>query len=233
MNINGVPVTFEVESFDDAPCYFGELSEEMQLVVADWLQHIEEERNEFYCSERLTFGDIEEVECRRRDGFIPHSWNKGGLELQAYASQFDFWIGELSLSGKAGRVVKSVIKTSLQFASENFLDKYTEEMKAIGITKPSQISYQKLVDKGSDLAEEFCEFEDENLRSDQESTLHQIRVVFTGIDTFQIDVMHRISDAPYHRTCDGFKTFEVKAKDAETLIKGLSKISDKVLKAFV
>jgi len=35
-----------------------------------------------------SMGRIDAFECRRRDGFIPNSYNKGGLEGVCYRSQF-------------------------------------------------------------------------------------------------------------------------------------------------
>jgi hypothetical protein len=214
--------------------YFDELPEEMQLVVADFLEAVKVHNEEFmYTGDRIRFDDLDEVECRRRDGFIPHDYNKGGLQLNGWLSLYDFYFGEFHLGGKAGKVIKQMSDISLKMARETFIEQNSASMTKFNL-KEKDIDYHKLYEKGlSALAERWSEYEMENLNSDQESTLHQVRVMYDGQGTFAIDVMHRISDAPYHRTCDAFKEFKVKANDVDSLVKGLAKVYDKVIKAYL
>ena len=197
--------------------YFDELPIELQNVVKDWLI------DNFDSNDRP-----EAFECKRRDGFIPHSWNKGGLGIYAYRSLSDFRFGDnpIDLDSKVQTKVTESIKYTEELATEDW--KEQNKTKLVNIPDYS-INYHDLEKLGkSALANSLDEAINEYFIDDSSSTYHEIRVMFDGDKTFTVDVMFKFSDAPYHRSCDQCKEWTIKTFGVKTLEKFLKKITKEV-----
>lgn len=132
---------------------------------------------------------IDSFECRRKDGYFPHSYNKGGLEGILYRDQYSacdstgFENTDEVLSKNADYDIEC-------FAEENNLDK----------------------DKYSDWTEAQVMACDE-YRSNTEDTVQFLaRVMFTSETTVNVDFYVSASDSPYHRSSDDRLELEIEFK---------------------
>lgn len=188
--------------FNDRPTKkFDELSAEMQEVVRDWLDDL---KHSDYG------GDIEGLECERRDGFIPHSYNKGGYRLKCFTNLAEFEYGSLDLPPQAAKVAKEYVKRTEQLTIQCL----REEGIKVG---PKYRATDEYFDK-------FYA----DLQDDYSSIYHEIMVMYDGHLTFEITLQHCIEDAPYHRKQNFQQNWQVKAKTAAQLQKALEHITAQV-----
>lgn len=200
------------------PLYFDQLKLGLQNTVKDWLT------DNFDAYE-----EPEAFECRSRDGYIPHYWNKGGLRIynRRSLSEFQFGDNPISLETDVETKVNDYIIADQKAVLEFFKDQYAKELKSIPDKK---ISYDGLDKLGKhDLAYKLSEMQDDSLNEDENSTFHEVRVMFDGFKKFTVDVMFRFSDAPYHRTCDQCKTYTIETLDIRKLRKFLKSITKEVI----
>jgi hypothetical protein len=196
--------------------YFDQLPQVTQDVVKNWLED--------------TFGgETEELECRSRSGFIPHSWNRGGLHVTTFKSLYDFHIGDplytVLLDKGVEKKVQARIDSLLEDAKEAFLEKYAETLSDLGV-KNEDVNYHGIEKASFQLAEEFASYELEFLEQyDGARTFHEARVMYDGEGTFTVDIMFEFDDAPYHRGYDQVKTFEIETLDPKKLAAFLKKIT--------
>lgn len=201
----------------DGAKYFDELPKELQEVVREWLD-----------SNFEAYDKPEAFECRRRDGFIPHEWNKGGMSIYSYRTLRDFQFDScvIKLDKAVQKAVEDAIEYDQKLTLEAFKEENPEEVKGIPDDK---LNYHDLyeLDKGS-LAEALDQAEDRSLRDDYNNTFHEVRVMFDGFGTWTIAAMFSFKDATYHRSCDQYKNWTIKTFGVKTLEKFLNKITKEV-----
>lgn len=152
-----------------------ERADEYVQIIKDWLQD-----DLGYSSDR-----VDSCECRRRDGFIPHSYNLGGLQARAYRDQY---------SACESTGFEETDK-ALTRAYDYDLEYYVEENEG---RKPET----------EDALEAFDEY-----RRDSEDTIEfQARVLFTSETTANVDFYVSASDSPYHRKSDDRLEIEIEFK---------------------
>lgn len=147
---------------------------------------------------------IDELEFERRDGFIPHSWNRGGLDLIAISD-----ISSLVGSGEhMGLSIEEWIN-----------DQYNEA---------GQDAIKEGLIAGTD---EYYEFVDNNTQGDYSCIAYRIRVMYEGEGILKIYSGYD-KDAPYFRW-NGKAEFEteIKFKSIDDLNKKLKKVTKKLEKA--
>lgn len=205
------------------PEYFDQLPTEMQSVAREFLAQFAEYEP-----------GIEDIECRRRDGFIPYSWNRGGLQLYEYRDLNYFWGGGYSVGIPKAQVrIDFYVNEALNDAKKAFIERYAEELSDLELTH-DEINYHNLEDKGlHELANEFCKYEQEFTQGEYNGTRHSIRVLYSGEGEFNVEVFHSVSDAPYHRSCDGSKRWEFNAFNALQLKHELEKIKSEVVDSYL
>ena len=207
----------------DIADYFDQLDEAAQAVVKEFArQFVDADYN------------VEDIECRRRDGFIPHSWNRGGIEAHRHEDLGYFWGGGYSVGVKAAqKVIDKWTDIALKDAKESFIEKYAEVLSDLEVPN-DKVDFHGLRELGHiQLSEEFGEYENEHLYGEYSSTLHTVRILYNGDNKWTVAVLHRISDAPYHRTCDGFKEWKFTASTVKQLTSKLNGLKAKIEKAFV
>lgn len=144
---------------------------------------------------------IEAFECRRRDGFIPHSHNKGGLEGVTYRDEYS--CSQNTGFENADAVLAKYSDYNLEnFAAENGLDK------------------DKYSDWTDDQREEFSQYEAES----EDTVQFQARVMFTSETTANVDFYVSASDTPYHRQSDDKLELEIEFKTPAGLKRKLKSI---------
>lgn len=155
--------------------------------------------------EALSFSSdrIDNVECRRRDGYIPHSYNEGGLEGICYRDQSSTC--ENTGFKNADEVLSQNAQYNLKcFAEENGLDvalygEWTEEQLESWYNVESEYS--------------------------QDDTIQfQARVMFTSETTANVDLYVSASDSPYHRKSDDRLELEIEFKSPKGLARKLKTI---------
>lgn len=198
--------------------YFDELPEDFQKTVKAFVKDFGPED----C--------IHEIECRSRSGFIPYSWNRGGLELTLYRNLWDYKFETLiSLDKEVQKKLNERIesyeadfRTAFYEAEGNlsFLRKNKIKKKDINYLTLEKVSYKK--------AEEYDSIERESLQDDYASVSHTLRVLYEGDYSWKVYAFFEFSDAPYHRGADQTKEWSVKTSNPATLAKFLNKISKEV-----
>lgn len=99
---------------------------------------------------------VEVIECRRRDGFIPHAHNCGGFDLE-YLTDVGACVG--SGCGPNLADIEHAAECAYDYALEAFREQNTEALASI---PKDQHNYHSLYELGlSDLAEELSRFEHE------------------------------------------------------------------------
>jgi hypothetical protein len=166
------------------------LGNEYELVIREFL-------------EALGFQDerIESCECRRRDGFIPYSHNKGGLSGYSYQSQS---IHESTGFNKVDEVIEKGRKYNEEyFRSDNNIDKDAE-----------------LTEYQLELLYEYEQNSDDTIQ-------FQARVLMTSETTANVDFYISASDSPYHRSSDEKLELSIKFKTSKGMKRKLNAILKK------
>lgn len=172
-----------------------------------------------FCIEVLDSSDrINEIECRRRDGYIPHSWNKGGWENYGYTS-VDMVMGSGYSTGSDtfDSLIEEYYCTELKECWERFCDD-----KGIDAAKD-------LDDLSDELKDEYYnDYEDSWFDAEYNSVQVEIQARYlgyeAGIHTISLNVFLCASDAPYHRKSDDDLEIEItfrslKSKRFQTKLK--------------
>jgi hypothetical protein len=193
---------------------------------------------------------IEEIECRSRDGFIPHSFNCGGLEYSNFTDLMGYWSGGYSVAHKgAAKEIERQIDYMFKLLRENTFEKFNEVLTAKNL-KEDDCNYhtiQELVDKGDTELKNVLRYIEDNeceyLGVEDCSIMHSIRFMYHGT----IDGVHYASvsaavntEGPYHRShiswapsvfCEGAKEVEIKWTNQRELKARLKKALANVCKA--
>lgn len=148
---------------------------------------------------------ISELECRSRDGFIPYSHNYGGLEGIGFIDQVS---AESVLSGIFEK-------------SHNTLEKYRgydfESFKQDkGLSE--KLTESELTDEQD---QDFYEYRSQDSES---SVLLSVDAMLTGPNSLNIRLCVCVSDAPYHRTYDDMREFNIEFSSTYELVVELDRI---------
>lgn len=216
----------------DFPQGFGSIDDH------NWIKEtFEQELDNHDFSSHITqiVGEVEPIEHKRRDGFIPHSWNRGGFERTQFHDQSAMWGSGDSYSGELGKELQLAIQASMDMARETFVEQNPEVLFQ-GLTE-DQINYHDLYKAGlSRYAEMLSEYEMECLRGDYSSIMERVRIMYHG----QKDGKHHatvfsfvsIHDAPYHRDSEGFVEEAIEFKNKKELLNVLPQALSKVTELF-
>jgi hypothetical protein len=199
----------------------------LQQVVRDWLQSLELDHHHI----AFDAGRIEELECRARDGFWPHSHNRGGFDLM-YMTDLDACYG--SGCGPNFGEIDGAIESGLRDSLEAFKREHASDLAGIS---DDLITYSDLYEMGrSDLATALDEYQRQWLNT---PVWWGIRCMYEGADergvhTLMVYCGANISE--YHNAFQkGSATlaeFELRFKTASGLRRQLQRLTSKVNKAF-
>lgn len=176
---------------------------------------------------------IDSVECHSRDGFIPHSFNRGGIQYTNFTDLSSMWgSGCYPTAERSNDKAQAAVDESLQHASETFFENNRELLNKLGITI-AQCSYseiQELEEKNSELkykSEELADLENEFMSGEQNSVMFNLRFMYHGKSA---KGLHSASvsaalnfEAPYHRP--GRQEF---AKEIEITWRNVSELKRKL-----
>lgn len=165
--------------------------------------------------------ELDEIEHRSRDGFIPYSHNRGGFDVKSFSDLYEYFgTGQVPCDA-----MQKAIDQGLKDALEAFVENNPEVLFQ-GIA-PEELSYHSLYDAGlGQYAEILSETEREFLSGDYSSVMSQVRVMYHGVNAgmHSLTVFASLSwtDAPYHRSSDVLEerliTFKTQ-KELETKLK--------------
>lgn len=146
---------------------------------------------------------IEALECRRRDGFIPHSWNKGGLQALAHYDMYS-----AACNGTGFKNTDATLNTY-----------YSHGIKELGRDRIEEC--KKL---GQDRIEEWF---------DQDSVLLSLDIMFTSTNEVNLRFCVCAKDSPYHRQYDDLIDIDIEFKNVTDLKAKLKKVlKNKQVKLF-
>lgn len=132
---------------------------------------------------------IEAVGCRRRDGFFPHNYNKGGLEGISYRDEYS------CCENTGFKGTDAALSRAWQYEFDCFL------------------SDNPTYPKGySDLTDEQREELHEYQSNSDDTVQFQARIMMTSETTANVDFYVSASDSPYHRKSDDKLEIEIKFK---------------------
>lgn len=153
---------------------------------------------------------VQSFECRRRDGFIPYSSNKGGMKGYHYSDQLTHYFEPTGFEKFDDECIKTynyLIDTNLE---ESNISKKDYEN---GIDNDNQ----EMLDFREEIERSFGEYEssyfETMLKIEDDNTLY----VYFGLFA---------SDAPYHRNADSSFDFEINFNSVNELKKKLYKLLD-------
>jgi len=163
----------------------------------------------FDIADRLGLSErTEKLECRRRDGYFPHSWNQGGWQSFGFTT-IDMMMGSGIMSGsdKLNNLVEEYYCTEMKECLNKFLE-------------------DKNLDTGKTW-EDLTEAQTEELQNDyesewfQDSDYHSVQVEYqgrylgyeNGLHTISLNIFLCASDAPYHRKSDDDIEIEITFRD--------------------
>lgn len=170
---------------------------------------------------------VEEVEFKHRDGFIPSSYNRGGFDAIGFTDLISLWSSGTEVSHKKAQAeIERQIEASFDYLRDDLSEKYSELMTKFNLTK-EDLTYRNL-DKLSekhpeltDLFKAFEEGEDSYLSDDSSSIMFSARFLYHGYDngTHSASISAAVNtEGPYHRShiswspstfCEGAKEIEI------------------------
>lgn len=150
---------------------------------------------------------VQEISCRRYDGFIPHSWNQGGYQSHGYTT-IDMIMGSGCMSGS--EKFNDMIEDDYNKQMKECFETYCKE----NDLDPEKVEYDTLTD---DQRSEYESMESEWLDSDYDSICVQYQGRYlgyeNGVHTISLNIFLCSSDAPYHRSSDDDLEIEITFKD--------------------
>jgi hypothetical protein len=157
---------------------------------------------------------VENIECRSRSGFIPHSHNRGGVDVQGYTDLNGIQgSGYFPRNKDAADKIQGLIDSSLQYAAESFFEKHQAVFEKYNLTV-ADAYYHRIEEIENSpnpdfegLTNEIQDYENEHLSGDYSSVMYQIRVMYhgkdaSGVHSLSVFASISASDAPYHRSSD-------------------------------
>lgn len=196
-----------------------------------------------YLGDKLKYGttfgvdgyseDLEVIECRSRDGFIPHGHNRGGIRFKQFADLMSvFGSGCYPTDLVAKKTLDRAIDNGINDAADAFIEKYAGELMDLGAPEHCN-------DLPSSLQNEYSDYEQAHLGQDN-SVFYYTQAKYEGSEN-GVHTLYLTAcinwEAPYHRSsvawmpglvCESDKSVEIKFKSVEELDKKL----DAALKSF-
>jgi len=214
-----------MENVSAGPIYFNKL-DELSSVMEE-VKEIVQESFDSIAQKYEISGEVEEVECRSRDGFI--SSNDGGASVRGFTDLgYLFGTGYLSNLPKiAQEKLNELYEISNKSALEEFKRRNEEKLKDI---EEDKINYSDLNDLGkSQLAEELSELESEYTSDESSSVMFEIEAFVHRKDNRDEKRSMYVAlavnwEAPYHRKGSSNEWFVSETFEFETredLISGL------------
>lgn len=170
---------------------------EMSIELADKYTEV---IKEFLSSLGFSDDRIEAFESRRRDGFIPHSHNLGGLEGICYRDQY---ISQIEGTGFEN--------------TDIILDKYQEQDLRSWLEENNKPAEYEMTDSDYDSLDEYRQGDDSTVQ-------FQARVMITSDTTANVDFYISASDTPYHRSSDDKLELEITFKTPAGMKRQLNKL---------
>lgn len=226
----------------EASGYFENLPKGTQEIVKELLQ-------EYFNNNCDTWhSDIEDVECYARSGFIPHSFNHGGLEVKGFTDLMSIWgSGTYPKHKEARKEIERQIDYSFKMLHESIYDQFENLFKKYKIKK-DQVCYhvvEELIKKNPEFRNVLRNIEDgesEALGGTENTIMYSIRFMYHG----KLDGLHSASvsvavntEGPYHRSriswapnvfCEGAKEIEIEWTNQTELKKILKDTLEKICK---
>lgn len=222
--------------------YFEDLAEGTKTIVKDLIEkHFEDNCEVFYQT-------TEELECKRRDGFIPHSFNRGGMEVNGFTDLMSIHgSGTMPSHAKARAEIERQIDQGFKSCAEHCFEKFKDLAEKHELKEEDFNHYT--IHEIAQTHEEFEEVERyiedsemEFLGISDSSIMYSIRFMYHGI----VDGKHSASvsaavntEGPYHRSriswapevfCEGAKEVEIEWGNQTQLKDKLDKALKKVCK---
>ena len=141
---------------------------------------------------------IETIECRRRDGFIPHSHNKGGLEARSYLDQHCLPNGNTGFDN-----TDKILEKYYQYNLDSYLQ--DNDLK--------------------ELDESHYESFDDYCLNGEDTIEFMTRIMFNSESECTVHFFVSASDSPYHRQHDDYFEHSIEFKNASDLKKQLDKLN--------
>lgn len=154
----------------------------MDQLMLKAVEAIEDQESEF-CRH-----DVEPIECRRRDGFIPHSHNQGGYSVHIL------------------KPLSVVNEDEYQKSRDHHAEHVKSDHPEMDVESDD---FQDLVyDSMAESQDDICYLEARVMFNgiDDEGTYHAT-----------LEMIYRTSDAPYFRYADSYEDFKMEWKTAEEL----------------
>ena len=206
-----------------------EFSKTMKELISDSLDNVDDIDSD---------NTVEEIESKRRDGFIPHSFNCGGWTVRAFKYVSSIRGSGCSFSSdEANSKIDELIDYSLKLGRDEFIDQNRDKLKEKNIPEES-VNYSDLYDLGhGELAELLDEFETAGL--DEDTVMLEVRCMYHGVDE---EGIHSASvdaainwETPYHRSGKNNEVYveqEIEFSTVDELKANLSSAIKKVTAIF-
>lgn len=176
------------------------ISEKKADAIVEALREFAEELG--YREER-----IEDLLCRRCDGFSPYSHNKGGLGCVAFLDQY-----MAEMNGTGFENCDATLKKYYEYDVESFCD---DE----GITK-EEFEKKMYDERDDDFQEQF----DEYRRSGDDTVLFGLDMMLSSETELNLRFTVCAKDSPYHRKFDDLIDIDIEFKNVTELKKKLKKV---------
>lgn len=149
---------------------------------------------------------LETIEFRSRDGFSPHSHNKGGMQWSFFADAFNMY-----LNGSGFKEVDDELNQWYAYNEEL----YREDQ---GLSEDAELSEEQLY-----------EFEEQYCMGCDDTVWFTARAMLEDENTLMLYFMTSADDMPYHRKQTHVLEFPIKfntVKELETKLKELTDNAD-------
>lgn len=192
---------------------------------------------------------LESIECERRDGFIPNSYNHGGLIYRNFTDLMEYFGSGFKVFHEE---VAEDIQKQIDYAFETIRQDIFEDHKNLCLRNNIDVdncdywSLQQFVETSNNLTHEekkelnqmlndIQEMESERLSGDDSSIMHELRFMYHGKENglHSASVSAAINtEAPYHRSsiswakdvfCEGSNEVEIAWKTDKELKSKLAK----------
>lgn len=222
--------------------YFEELPVGTQAIIKELVKET------FIHNCDVFYTELEEIECHKRDGFIPHSFNRGGIEIKGFTDLMSIWgSGNYPAHKGARKEIDRQIIEGFKDIAQNLYDDNTELAEKHGL-KAEDFNYHTI----QEIAETYEDFlpvlsdiesmEQEHLSGDYASIMYSIRFMYHG----KVNGKHSAlisaavnTEGPYHRShipwapsvfCEGAKEVEIEWTNQVELKRKLKKALETVTK---
>ena len=122
---------------------------------------------------------IDNLECRRRDGFIPYSHNYGGLEAVAFSDQLTMYFNMTGFEE-----ADATLEKYYQYEMDNYKESHN-------IPKDAELTD----DQRDEMEQGYSE-------DDQATVLISTDIMLTSDNSLNVRMCICVKDAPYHRQYD-------------------------------